>query len=212
MPGFFVRAIRHTRRMHWTLRFCCCLLVCGSIELHASSLQAAPLVGVATVIDGDTIEIHGQRIRFHGVDAPESSQTCTRDGHDWPCGRRSADALSGFLGRRTVNCTAEKIDRYGRIDARCAVDGADIEAWMVREGWALAYRRYSHDYVDEEAVARAARRNIWSGKMLSPERYRRQQEAARRARAATDCARPPRGSSASAPGRTPPAGSGCARN
>ncbi|MFA5939445.1 MAG: thermonuclease family protein [Sinimarinibacterium sp.] len=170
-------------------------------------------VGVATVIDGDTIEIHGRRIRFHGIDAPEASQTCARDGDAWPCGRRAAEALHDFLGRRPVECIGEKVDRYGRSDARCTVDGADVEAWMVRQGWALAYRRYSSDYADDEAAARAEGLNIWSGTMVVPERYRRDQEAvARHARTITDCARPPRQSSASAPDRTPHAESGCDRN
>lgn len=137
--------------------------------------------GVATVIDGDTIEIHGRRIRFHGIDAPEAGQTCTRGDEIWPCGRRAAQALSAYLGHRTIECRAEKIDRYGRIDARCTVEGMDVETWLVREGWALAYRRYSSDYVGDEADARAALRNIWSGAMVPPERYRREHEAATRA-------------------------------
>ncbi|MEQ1440311.1 thermonuclease family protein [Fontimonas sp. SYSU GA230001] len=172
------------------------------------------LAGVATVIDGDTIEIHGRRIRLHGIDAPEAGQTCRRqsDGQVWPCGRRAAQALQALLGRRTVECIPGKTDRYGRLNARCSVGGVDIEAWMVRQGWALAYRRYSQDYVDEEAQARGARRNIWSGTMQNPERYRRDQATARRSRAVTDCERTPRQSSASAPGRTPAAENGCARN
>lgn len=151
----------------------------------AAGSTAERIVGVASVIDGDTIEIHGRRIRFHGVDAPEAGQPCTRDGRNWPCGRRAAQALQDFLDKRPVECIGEKIDRYGRIDARCSVDGADVEAWLVREGWALAYRRYSADYVGEEADARAAGRNIWSGTMTRPERYRREQEAAAREGART---------------------------
>ncbi len=133
----------------------------------------ADVAGVASVIDGDTLEIHGQRIRFHGIDAPESRQLCRLDGKPWQCGKDAANALAEKIARRPVTCEDLGRDRYDRIVARCTVAGEDIESWMVRQGWALAYRRYSLDYVDEEVDARAARRGIWAGEFVKPWEWRR---------------------------------------
>ena len=84
--------------------------------LSLPALAAEPLVGNASVIDGDTIEIHGQRIRLHGIDAPESRQECSRpDGTSWRCGQQAALALSDRIARSVVHCDARRRDRYGRI-------------------------------------------------------------------------------------------------
>ncbi len=133
----------------------------------------ADVAGVASVIDGDTLEIHGQHIRFHGIDAPESRQHCRRDGKPWQCGKDAANALADKIGRRPVTCEDLGHDRYKRIIARCSVAGEDLEKWMVTNGWALAYRRYSLDYVDEEAEAQAARRGIWASEFVKPWEWRR---------------------------------------
>ena len=116
----------------------------------------ADVTGPARVIDGDTLEIQGQRIRLHGIDAPESRQLCYLDGKPWQCGKDAANALADKIARQPVTCEDLGRDRYERIIARCTVAGEDIESWMVREGLALAYRRYSLDYVEEEADAKAA--------------------------------------------------------
>jgi endonuclease YncB( thermonuclease family) len=138
---------------------------------------AAAVVGVASVIDGDTIEIHGQRIRLHGIDAPEASQPCNLDGKSWRCGQASANALAEYIGRRPVTCEPRARDRYGRLVAACSVGGASISAWMVREGWAVAYRRYSQDFVADEAAARAAKRGIWRSAFIVPWEWRAQRRA-----------------------------------
>ena len=143
----------------------------------ALCLLAAPaladVAGVASVIDGDTLEIHGQRIRLHGIDAPESRQLCHRDGKPWQCGKDAANALADKIARRPVACEDLGRDRYKRIIAKCAVAGEDLGKWMVVNGWALAYRGYSLDYVDEEADAQAARRGIWAGELVKPWKWRR---------------------------------------
>lgn len=136
--------------------------------------------GRAQITDGDSFEIGSTSIRLFGIDAPEGLQSCTRDGRDWACGNEAARTLRGLTGDRTVTCTQRDVDDYGRIVAVCRSGGVDLAAEMARAGFATAYRRYSSDYVDEEADARAARRGIWSGEFMPPEAYRRDEAPARR--------------------------------
>lgn len=133
-----------------------------------------PIAGVASVIDGDTIEIHGQSIRLDGVDAPESSQRCDIDGRAWRCGQVAANALADHIGRKAVTCHQRSRDRYGRAVALCTVAGENVSAWLVREGWALAFRKYSLAYVDDETAAKAAKRGLWRGTFIPPWEWRAQ--------------------------------------
>ncbi len=135
---------------------------------------AQPAVsGRATVIDGDTIEIRGTRIRLHGVDAPELSQTCRRTNRrDWDCGVEAAVALDSFVGGRTVRCQPNGDVHGNRIIAVCFKGAEDINRWLVANGWAVASRRFSEAYVPDEDQARAARRGLWSGPFVMPWDYR----------------------------------------
>ena len=142
----------------------------GSPPAHASR---PTLSGRARVVDGDTLEVGGQRIRLHGVDAPESRQSCVVQGRRWACGERATRALAGRIEGRMVSCEERDRDRYARIVAVCRNDGENVNAWMVSQGLALAYRQYSRDYVSEEANARAARRGIWRGDFVPPWDWRR---------------------------------------
>jgi len=124
-------------------------------------------------VDGDTIKIGGRSIRLHGIDAPESDQTC-RDssGTDYNCGQRASRALSNKISGVIVSCEWKDIDRYGRIVAVCRIGDEDLNGWLVSEGHAVAYTRYSFRYVPEEIGARLAERGIWAGTFTTPENWR----------------------------------------
>ena len=134
---------------------------------------ATVLSGRASVIDGDTIEIHGQRIRFFGIHAPESHQTCEADQQTYRCGQQAALALADRIGQQTVSCEKHDVDRYGRVVAVCRAGGKDLNAWMVSQGWALAYRHYSMAYVTDENEAHAAHLGVWRGPFTAPWDWRR---------------------------------------
>lgn len=146
------------------------------LALIGSSLMAEGgpnLIGRASAIDGDTIEIHGSRIRLQSIDAPESGQLCRdREGRAWRCGQAAAIALSDRIGTRPVSCVANGYDRYGRVLARCSVSGQDLSAWMVRQGWAIRYydRAGRHRAVENEA--QQMQRGIWSGTFDTPSAWR----------------------------------------
>ena len=134
--------------------------------LVVTPVVAADLSGRASVIDGDTIEIQGQRIRFDGIDAPESRQQCQNaNGRSYRCGRVSAEALDAFLVRsRPTICTitGKSWDRLVGICRRA--DGQDVNRFMVREGHAIDWPKYSNGrYAAEQRQARSAKRGIWAG-------------------------------------------------
>jgi endonuclease YncB( thermonuclease family) len=130
------------------------------------------IVGKARVIDGDTIDITGTRIRLQGIDAPETEQTCTDAGNrTWRCGQAATRVLIDHLAGRPLKCESLGLDRYRRVLAVCALpDGSDVNAWMVQQGWALAY--YSAVYQPQEAQAHAARRGVWAGSFMPPWEWR----------------------------------------
>jgi endonuclease YncB( thermonuclease family) len=151
------------------------------------------LAGRPKLIDGDSFEIGAVGVRLFGVDAPEGRQSCTLDGRDWSCGDAAAAELRRLIGSRDVSCDRRDTDTYGRIVAVCRVGTTDLGAAMVRAGLALAYRRYSNDYAEEERDARSARRGIWAGEFRPPEEYRRDERPTQRREPASP-------SSATAPG------------
>jgi endonuclease YncB( thermonuclease family) len=140
----------------------------------SSPLLADDLRGQASVIDGDSIEIHGTRIRLFGIDAPESDQTChDDDGKLYRCGQKAANALSEFIGSRTVSCLPQDLDQYGRTVAICFLGDVDIGDWLVRTGLALDYPRYSKaKYKAAQKAAEHSGDGMWGGQWVEPWRYR----------------------------------------
>jgi endonuclease YncB( thermonuclease family) len=150
----------------------------------AAATSAGALAGRSSVIDGDTLEIRGARVRLVGIDAPESGQSCQdAAGQPWRCGQQAALALADRIGSATVACEGEELDRYGRLLAVCRARGEDLGGWLVYEGLALAYRRYSEVYVGQENAARAARRGVWAGTFVPPWDWRAQDGAHQEAQA-----------------------------
>ncbi|MDR5907872.1 thermonuclease family protein [Franzmannia qiaohouensis] len=150
------------------------LLLAAHAPTAATEHEGSVTQGVASVIDGDTLEIHNSRIRLHGIDAPESGQVCIEgDGSAWRCGQAAALDLAEKISRTPILCEHLDVDRYGRIIARCFGGREDLNKWMVNEGLAVAYRQYSSDYVSDETQARDARKGIWRTKFDMPWDWRK---------------------------------------
>lgn len=148
------------------------------ILLNGSALAVEPIVGRASVTDGDTVVIRGIRIRLHGIDAPESARLC-QDAADksYRCGQVAALALANRIGEANISCEPRDTDRYGRTVAVCRKGEEDLNAWMVSKGYAMAYQRYSRDYVGSETTARALKRGLWAGTFDPPSDWRRAKRA-----------------------------------
>jgi endonuclease YncB( thermonuclease family) len=133
----------------------------------------AQVSGTPLVLDGDSLDFNGLRVRLFGIDAFERDQTCRRDDGDvYSCGQLSREALVIAIARNPVACTRRDIDRYGRMVAVCRTKDGDLAARLVLDGAALAYREYSTDYVDEEEAARRQRRGAWGGTFDAPWDFR----------------------------------------
>ena len=144
----------------------------------------ADVSGPACVTDGDTLVVNGKRqrtrcvggtrVRLFGIDAPELKQRCKHaNGRDFLCGRAAASFLLEHVRGRAVECRGNSEDRYGRLIAICFVGSKDLNAMMVGEGWALAYRGYSEKYVPQENAARGASKGIWAMRFVPPWEWRR---------------------------------------
>ena len=144
-----------------------------SILIMAWATAVNAQVGPARAIDGDTLDVAGERIRLHGIDAPEREQTCTIDGREWECGIAAWGRMIELLAGQIVGCERRDVDQYGRTVAVCRTSGDDVNARMVAEGWALAYRDYSLDYVPQEEAAKAAGLGMWRGDFIPPWDWRR---------------------------------------
>jgi endonuclease YncB( thermonuclease family) len=162
---------RRSRRRNFSALLTIVLLVAISLISPLEVLASSPRP--AKVVDGDTIDISGQRIRLHGIDTPEAKQTCLRSGVAWLCGAEATKTLKELIGNSDVSCAERDLDGYGRVVAICRANGIDLNAAMVHSGMALAYRKYSDDYTGQEASAKAARRGLWAGQFVPPWDWRR---------------------------------------
>jgi len=148
------------------------IVLAGVLASIATAVPAEPLVGRASVVDGDTIEIHGERIRLNGIDAPEIWQRCTdKAGGEYRCGKAAAEALDIFLAAsRPTTCRGVSRDRYKRIVAVChRAEGVEVNAWLVQNGHALDWPRYSNGaYAEQQAAAQRDGLGMWQGKFVEP--------------------------------------------
>ena len=129
---------------------------------------------ILKIIDGDTIHIGKTKYRLYGIDAPEIKQECKRNNKKYLCGVEATKFLQSLIkDNESVSCVNKKIDRYKRIVAVCYYLNEDLSKLMVRNGWAIAYRRYSKDYVDDENYAKENKLGIWEGQFIEPYKWRK---------------------------------------
>ena len=166
---------RSTSAMVWLVIFAV-LAAVAHLMRPPARVPGAPVTGSARVVDGDSLDIAGVRIRLQGIDAPEREQSCRNpDGRSYSCGREAARALAAAVAGRSVTCTPVEVDQYNRDVALCTADGADVGETMVRSGHALDYARHSRGrYAAAEREAREARRGVWAGEFERPAMWRQQ--------------------------------------
>ena len=150
------------------------ILILSIILLFFSNFVLAKTInGKPRIIDGDTIHIKSNKIRLHGIDAPETKQTCKIDNEEWYCGKQSTKELKKLINKQNVECVINDVDVYNRYIAICYVDEININQWMVKNGWAIAYRYYSKDYINEEEYANNNKLGIWKSKFIEPYLFRK---------------------------------------
>ena len=125
------------------------------------------------VVDGDTIHLNGEKIRFTGIDTPELKQTCIKEGLIDQCGVTAKEILIVKIGDNKVECISEGKDRYKRTLAECFVNDESLSSYLVRSGYAFAYRRYSKKFIPDEDYAKDNKIGMWSMKFQYPWDYRR---------------------------------------
>ncbi|MFN7308775.1 MAG: thermonuclease family protein, partial [Alphaproteobacteria bacterium] len=145
----------------------------AAAPVTAKRMDPVLLQGEARAIDGDTLQVGDTRLRLHGIDAPEIRQTCEDSaGEAWACGRRAASELAAAVAGGEVHCISRERDRYQRLIATCWAGGRDVGQSLVTHGWAVAYRRFSVDYVNEENLARYLTQGMWAGRFEMPWEWR----------------------------------------
>ena len=156
-----------------TLIFKFFFLVVFCFVLSTSAQSQKLIKGKAKVIDGDTIHINNNKIRLHGIDAPEQKQTCKFEDNEWNCGQEATLFLKNLINRKLVSCNVSDIDQYKRLVAVCFVDNVNINKFMIISGWAIAYRYYSKDFIKDEEIAKKNKIGIWRGTFEEPYIYRK---------------------------------------
>ena len=140
------------------------------------------ITGFAKVVDGDTIKINSKKIRLYGIDAPEKKQKCKKIyltisfmsfTKDYMCGEVSTQKLIKKINKQKLNCNILDVDRYKRLIGECFKRNINLNSWMVSNGFAVAYRKYSKKYVSDEINAKNNKLGIWQGKFEMPWDFRR---------------------------------------
>jgi endonuclease YncB( thermonuclease family) len=141
------------------------------VGIHAA--RAEQVQAVPQIVDADTVYAGSTKIRLSGIDAPEMDQICIdSSGKNWNCGIDAKEKLQAFAHDRPWLCDLTGTDVYKRHLGSCSVGGEDVSRWLVRNGWALAFRRYSTAYVADEDYAREQKRGLWSGAFIAPWEWR----------------------------------------
>ena len=150
-----------------------------------SNSIAEEISGIPKVIDGDTVHIDNYKFRLEGIDAPEMRQQCKKESFkisffigftfykDYSCGRVSKEKLITKIDTTEIKCISSSKDRYKRYIATCYKGKTNLNQWMVRNGFAIAYRRYSKKYVPDEVFAKENKLGLWQGKFMEPEKWRK---------------------------------------
>ena len=150
-----------------------------------SNSLADEISGIPKVVDGDTIHINNYKFRLEGIDAPEMRQQCKKESFkisffigftfykDYSCGRVSKEKLITKIDTTEIKCISSSKDRYKRYIATCYKGKTNLNQWMVRNGFAIAYRRYSKKYVPDEVFAKENKLGLWQGKFMEPEKWRK---------------------------------------
>jgi len=149
------------------------IFVCFFLLLNNSIHSQTIIKGKAKIIDGDTIHIEKNKIRLHGIDAPEFKQTCNKKDEIWNCGYKSYLELKKLIKQKEVRCEVNDIDKYKRYVAECYLDKVNINQYMVRRGWAISYRYYSKKFVKDEEIAKKNKLGIWQGTFIDPYLFRK---------------------------------------
>ena len=149
------------------------------------NLSSEEIYGIPKIIDGDTVHINSKKIRLEGIDAPEIRQQCQKVflkisaiigfsfKKNYSCGVISKKKLVNKIKTSQINCISSGRDRYKRYLATCYKDGINLNKWMVRNGLAVAYKRYSKDYLGDEAHAKENKLGLWKGSFIRPEKWRK---------------------------------------
>ena len=150
-----------------------------------SNTIAEEISGVPKIVDGDTVHINDKKFRLEGIDAPEMRQQCKKESlkitsiigftfyKDYSCGKVSKEKLITKINTSEIKCISSSKDRYKRYIATCFKGKTNLNQWMVRNGFAIAYRRYSKKYVPDELFAKENKLGLWQGKVMEPEKWRK---------------------------------------
>ncbi len=143
------------------------------------------ITGYAKVIDGDTIRIKENKIRLYGIDAPENNQICSKPwlslnvitfNKDYECGLKTTSLLKKFVKNEIILCKKKSVDRYNRVVAICFKKKRDINSWLVRNGLAVAYTKYSKKYIINENDAKKEKKGLWAGNFEMPWEWRKKRK------------------------------------